>query len=464
MHSIKYARIGSCISKNKQSGVIDMEEEHVRIDWTSEKMSRDDILKFQQKRLKALLNRAWEHVPFYRRIWKEHGFSPDQVKSVEDIIKVPFITKKDIADSMVQFPPFGDYQGDFPVIRVQASTGSTGKPKPIFHTRNDWENITSLWARRLSAQGIGSKDIVQIAFAYTLFIVGFTSTEGVMKTGAMVVPTGSGAVTPSERQLQTAHDWGVTAFGCTGSYMLRLADVAKKMGFDTKRDFKVRVSFHTAEPLTEEMRTDIEKIWGCRAYNNYGSVETGAPTFECEHQDGLHISEDAYIFEIIDPVSGKPVADGEEGELVATTLFKEAAPLIRYRIGDIAAFIPGECGCGRTFRRMSSIRGRVDDMIKVKGVAVYPTDFEPSIKQSGLFGSEYLIKLWKEGQRELVKVLVDFHGEEGDLKSSCEALSADLHKALGLRCEVEVLPRDQIEKLLDTEKRTKYKRILDLRK
>jgi phenylacetate-CoA ligase len=439
-------------------------EERTKIDWTSENMSRDELVASQEKRLKALLNRAWDHVPFYRRIWKDHGFSPEQVKSVDDIIKIPFISKKDIADSMAQYPPFGDYQGDFHAVRIQASTGSTGKPKPIFHTIDDWDNITSLWARRLRAQGIGLKDIVQIAFAYTLFIVGFTSTEGVMKTGAIVVPTGSGAVTPSERQLQIAHDWGVTVFGCTGSYMLHLADVAKKMGFDPIKDFKIRVSFHTAEALTEEMRVDIERLWGCKAYNNYGSVETGAPTFECGRQNGLHISEDAYIFEVIDSSSGMPVPDGEEGELVVTTLFKEAAPLIRYRIGDITAFVKGACGCGRTFRRMGSIRGRVDDMLKVKGVAIYPTDFEPSIKKTGLFGGEYLIKLWKEGQKELVKVLVDFHGEEDELESSCKALSADLHKALGLRCEVEVLPQDEINKLLDTEKRTKYKRVLDLRK
>lgn len=439
-------------------------KERTKIDWQTENLSRDELVAIQEKRFKALLNRAWEHVPFYRRIWKEHGFSPEEVKNVDDIVKVPFISKKDIVDSLAQYPPFGDYQGDFPAVRIQASTGSTGKPKPIFHTLNDWDNITSLWARRLRAQGIGVGDMVQIAFAYTLFIVGFTSTEGVMKTGAIVIPTGSGAVTPSERQLQIAHDWGVTVFGCTGSYMLHLADVAKKMGFDLMKDFKIRVSFHTAEPLTEEMRADIERLWGCKAYNNYGSVETGSPTFECEHQDGLHISEDAYIFEIIDSSSGLPAPEGKEGELVVTTLFKEAAPLIRYRIGDVTAFMKGKCGCGRTFRRMGSIRGRVDDMIKVKGVAIYPTDFEPSIKKAGVFGEEYLIKLWKEGQRELVKVLVDFHGDEHELKASCEALSADLHKALGLRCEVEVLPRDQIAKLLDTEKRIKYKRVLDLRK
>ncbi|MGD9577434.1 MAG: phenylacetate--CoA ligase family protein [Syntrophorhabdus sp.] len=439
-------------------------KERTKIDWMSEKVSRDELMAIQEKRLKALLKRAWDHIPFYQRIWKERGFSPEQVKNVDDIIKIPFISKKDIADSMAQYPPFGDYQGDFPAVRIQASTGSTGKPKPIFHTLNDWDNITSLWARRLHAQGVTPKDMVQIAFAYTLFIVGFTSTEGVMKTGAIVIPTGSGAVTPSERQLQIAHDWGVTVFGCTGSYMLHLADVARKMGFDPIKDFKIHASFHTAEPLTEEMRVDIERLWGCKAYNNYGSVETGAPTFECEHQDGLHISEDAYMFEVINSASGMPVTDGEEGELAVTTLFKEAAPLIRYRIGDITAFIKGECSCGRTFKRMGSIRGRVDDMIKVKGVAIYPTDFEPSIKKTGLFGGEYLIKLWKEGQKEFVKVLVDFHGKEGELKPSCEALSSDLHKTLGLRCEVEVLPREQIDKLLDTEKRTKYKRIIDLRK
>lgn len=150
----------------------------VVMDRKIEGLNRGEFATIQEERLKALLNRAGQHIPFYQRIWKEHGFSPKDVKTVEDIVKVPFVTKKAIADSMAQFPPFGDYQGDFPVVRIQASTGSTGKPKPIFHTLNDWGNITSLWARRLRAQGIGPKDIVQIAFAYTLFIVGFTSTEG----------------------------------------------------------------------------------------------------------------------------------------------------------------------------------------------------------------------------------------------------------------------------------------------
>ena len=438
--------------------------ERVRIDWKSEKVSRDRLVTIQEELLKGLLKRAWERIPFYKRIWKQHGFTPDQVRGIEDVSRIPFITKKDIAESMEQFPPFGDYQGDFHAIRLQASTGSTGKPKPIFHTRSDWENITSLWARRLRAQGIGEKDIAQIAFAYTLFIVGFTSTEGLMKLGAMVVPAGSGAVTPSSRQLQIAHDWGVTVFGCTGSYMLHLAEIAEQMGLDPRKDFKLRVSFHTAEPLTSEMRREIESLWGCKAYDNYGSVETGAPTFECEAQYGLHINEDAYIFEIVDPQTGAPVPDGEEGELVVTTLFKEAAPFIRYRIGDITSFIAGTCACGRTFKRMRPVRGRVDDMIKVKGVAAYPTDFETSIKKSGVFDSEYLIKVWKEGHREKVKVLVEFLGPEHERKQSCEALSVDLHKVLGLRCEVEALAHSEIKKLLDAGRRTKYKRILDLRK
>jgi len=436
----------------------------IRIDPKLERLSRDELTKIQGDRLRVLVNRAWKHIPFYRRIWKERGFSPEEIRTVEDIVKIPFVTKRDILESIERFPPFGDYQGDFPSIRIQASTGSTGKPKPIFHTRNDWENIASLWARRLYAQGMRPNDIVQIAFAYTLFIVGFTSTEGAMKLGALVIPTGSGAVTSSERQIQIAHDWGTTVMGCTGSYMLHLAEVAKKMGFDPRRDFKIRISFHTAEPLTPQMRKDIEEIWGCKAYNNYGSVETGAPTYECEEQDGLHISEDAYIFEIVDPETGKPLPEGEEGELVVTTLFKEAAPFIRYRIGDITSFIPGQCACGRTYRRMNAIRGRVDDMIKVKGVAIYPTDLEPSIAKYEVFGREYLITLWKEGHREFIKVSVEYVGPEQERDEYRKRLALDLRATLGLHCEVEALPSDTIKTILKTEQRIKYKRILDLRK
>lgn len=436
----------------------------MRIDWKAERLSRDELARIQGDGLRMLVRRAWDHIPFYQRMWKKQGFSPDDVKTVEDVAKIPFVTKKDIAESLEQFPPYGDYQGDFPSIRIQASTGSTGKPKPIFHTRNDWRNIASLWARRLYAQGIRSRDVVQIAFAYTLFIVGFTSTEGAMKLGALVVPTGSGAVTPSERQIQVAYDWGITVIGCTGSYMLNLAEVARQMGYDPKRDFKVRISFHTAEALTQAMRMEIQESWGCRAYDNYGSVETGAPTWECEQQHGLHISEDSYIFEVIDPRTGDAVADGKEGELVVTTLFKEAAPFIRYRIGDITSLIPESCGCGRTFKRMSPVRGRVDDMIKVKGVAIYPTDFEPSIRRAEVFSNEYLVTVWREGHKEQVKVTVEYLGRAEHLKGHCDRLRTDLHSALGLRCEVDAVSQGDVKKQLGAEKRIKYKRILDLRK
>jgi len=418
----------------------------------------------QAERLKLLVQRTYEHVPFYRRIWAAHGFSPSDIRNERDITKIPFITKKDIAENLEQHPPFGDFQGDFRAIRIQGSTGSTGKPKPIFHTRGDWENIARLWARRLHAQGVRTGDIVQIAFAYTLFIVGFTSSEGAMRLGATVVPAGSGAVTPSERQLQLMRDWRATVVGCTGSYMLNLADVARSIGLDPAKDFSVRVSFHTAEPLTEGMRTQIEEAWGCRAYDNYGSVETGAPTYECKEQHGLHVSEDAYIFEVVDPDTGEPLPDGQEGELVVTTLIKEAAPFIRYRIGDVTSFIPEPCACGRTFRRIAPIRGRVDDMIKVKGVAVYPADFEPSIKESGLFSHEYLVTVWKEKHREFVKVSVEYLGPEGGRDQACVRLASRLHSAMGLRCGVEAMAQGDIKRLLGAEKRIKYKRIRDLRK
>jgi len=436
----------------------------IRVNWREEQPARRTLGAIQTERLKLLVHRAYEHIPFYRRLWEAHGFSPADIKSVRDVTKIPFVTKKAIAESLEQHPPFGDYQGDFRAVRIQASTGSTGKPKPIFHTRSDWENIALLWARRLRAQGVRAGDIVQIAFAYTLFIVGFTSSEGAMRLGATVVPAGSGAVTPSERQLQLVADWRTTVVGCTGSYMLNLAEVARSMQLDPQKDFAVRVSFHTAEPLTEAMRAQIQAEWGCKAFDNYGSVETGAPAYECEEQHGLHVSEDAYIFEIIDPHTCQPVSDGEEGELVVTTLIKEAAPFIRYRIGDITSFISEPCGCGRTFKRLAPIRGRVDDMIKVKGVAIYPTDFEPSIKRSGLFSHEYLITVWREGYREAVKVSVEYVGPMGEREQACTKLASELRSALGLRCEVETLAEGEIKKLLGAEKRIKYKRIRDLRK
>ncbi|MDZ4245920.1 MAG: AMP-binding protein, partial [Dehalococcoidia bacterium] len=328
----------------------------------------------------------------------------------------------------------------------------------------DWDNIALLWKRRFRTQGIKEGDIAQVAFAYTLFIVGFSATEGLMRAGALVIPAGSGAVTSSERQLEIARNWGTTVFCCTGSYMLHLANVAEQAGMDPGKDFKIRISIHAAEPLTESMRREIQSRWHCKTYDTYGSVETSAPMYECQFQNGHHINEDAYIYEILNPETGEEAMPGEDGEVVATTLFKEAAPLVRYKIGDIAGFLPGNCQCGSNFVRMSKVKGRIDEMMKVKGVGLYPTDFEAALKKFQVFGSEYLIVINRENSPDTVKLRVEHTGDNEATDFYKQDLIRELRSKLGLGCEVELLPKGALDKELNVEERIKYKRVLDLRK
>ncbi|MDR2239844.1 MAG: AMP-binding protein [Zoogloeaceae bacterium] len=355
------------------------------------RLSASEIPQHQDRLIQSVVMRAWEKVDFYRQRWSEHQIDPESIRSVTDLKKLPIFRKQDIEADLAAHPPFGSLQGNFHCVRLQGSSGSTGKPKPILHTRLDWENITNLWARRLSMQGVTAADRVQVAFNFALFIPSFTSLEGAMKLGALAIPTGSGAVTPSLRQLELARDWGVTVMGTTGGYALHLAAIAQEHGYDLKRDFNIRVMYHTGEPLVEETRRRIEELWGCKSYNNYGSVETGAPAWECVHQNGMHLNEDAYIFEIVDPVTLEPVPDGQEGALVMTSLFKEAAPIIRYMIGDIAAIWSEPCACGCSFRRLSPIRGRIDDMLKIRGTVVYPTAIEAALRTFPMLAPEFRI-------------------------------------------------------------------------
>ena len=367
-----------------------------------DRAGREEIRSIQNAGLQRLVERTWCSIPFYRSLWESAGVEPRHIKSIDDIRLLPVVDKRDLEESLVASPPFGTHQGDFRALRIQSSSGSTGKPKPFFQTRRDWENIGNFWARRLYAQGVRRGDMVQVSLTYALFIPGFTSTEGAMKLGATVIPTGSGAATGSERQVEIAREWGSKFLVCTGTFALRLADVAQEMGFDTRRDFAFQRMVHTAEPLTEESRQRIQERWNVRAFDNYGSVETGAPAWECDEQEGMHINEDAYLVEVLDPATNEPVPEGEYGALVLTSLFKEATPVIRYRIGDIASIVPGTCRCGRTLNRLSKVKGRLDDMVKIKGVPVYPTAIDAALRSFPELGSDYFIIIdSKNGQDEV---------------------------------------------------------------
>jgi phenylacetate-CoA ligase len=428
-----------------------------------ETASREALEKVQAEGLKRLARRTWEHVPFYRELWQRQGMAPEDIRGLEDLGKLPVVTKKDLEDSLKRHPPFGNYQGDFPSIRIQASSGTSGDPKPIFHTRRDWEIIASFWARRFHAQGISAGDRFQVVFTYSLFIAGFTATEGAMRLGALVIPAGSGAVTPSERQVRIAKEWGSTVLCGTPSYVLHLADVAERIGFDPRHDFKVRVTTHTSEALTEPMRRAIEDCWGVDCYDNFGSVETGAPTFECAEKNGYHINEDGYIFEVLDPSTYEPVPPGGEGVLVVTSLYREAAPMVRYNLEDISSFIAGACPCGRTFKRLSKIKGRSNEMIKIRGVAFYPSALEAVIEKRRELTREYLLVLDREGQRDRALLKVECRREEATPELKLK-LERELKVATGVSIEAEMLRPGELAHSLKVEERVKAKRVWDRRR
>lgn len=428
-----------------------------------EKAPRELLEKLQNSRIQPLIQRTWDHVLFYRERWQREGLRPEEIKGIEDLKKLPVISKRDLEKDLLDHPPFGTYQGDYLAVRVQASSGTSGNPKPFFHTRNDWNVISNFWARRLYAQGIREGDIFQVVFTYSLFIAGFTATEGAMKLGALVVPSGSGAVTPSERQVKVAKEWCTSVLVGTPSYILHLADVAAKLGMDPGKDFKLRVTCHTAEPLTEPARRAIEKGWRVQAYDNFGSVETGAPTFECEEKNGYHINEDGYIFEVLDRETYEPVPAGQEGIVVVTSLFKEAAPVIRYNLEDISALVEGTCACGRTFNRLGKIKGRTNEMLKIRGVPLYLTAVEEVLEKFCELTNEYLLILNRVGQQDKVTLQVECRLSGDNASLLKEKLERELKVATGLSIQTSLLSPGDLGRSLKVEERVKAKRIWDRR-
>ncbi len=430
---------------------------------TIERLSREQLERLQEDRLIALFQRTWEHVSFYRKRWQEKKIGPMEIRRLADLQKLPVINKRDLEADLLACPPFGTYQGDFSAVRVQASSGSAGNPKPFFHTRSDWEVLANLWSRRLHAQGVQKGDVFQLVFTYSLFIAGFTATEGAMKLGALVVPTGSGAVTPSERQVRLLFEWGARVVAGTPSYVLHLADIAERMGMDLKRDFKLRLGVHTAEPMTEAARRSLQARWGIKAYDNFGSVETGAPTFECAEQLGYHINEDAYIFEILDRDTLIPMEAKRDGVVVVTSLFKEAAPVIRYNLEDISSISDDPCPCGRTFRRLMKIKGRASEMLKVRGVPFYPTAVEGVLESFPELTREYRLILDRVGHQDRVTVQVERRPDTGDADSLRERLERALKVTTGLAMDAELLAPEELSRSLKIEERIKVKRIWDRR-
>ncbi|SFR66324.1 phenylacetate--CoA ligase PaaK [Halogeometricum limi] len=371
-----------------------------------ETASREDLREIQTERLRETVRNAYENVPFYRDALDDAGVSPADVEDVDDVRKLPFTTKEDFRDEY----PTGLFAVEMDdVVRIHASSGTTGKPKIVGYTQADLDVWTDAVARCLVAAGIGSEDVVQNAYGYGLFTGGLGLHQGIEEIGATVIPTGGGG---TQRQVEMLADLQSDAIACTPSYALYLAETAAEMGVDV-RELPVRAVLFGAEPCTEPMREEIEERLGVTGIDLYGLSEIVGPgvSIECLEQDGLHVWEDRFYPEVVDPATGDPVEEGEEGELVLTTLSKQAVPVLRYRTGDLTTLNYETCDCGRTAVRMDNVTGRTDDLLIVRGVNLYPSEIESVVLEFDDVAPYYRIDLRREDELDTLELTVEL--EEG---------------------------------------------------
>jgi phenylacetate-CoA ligase len=408
-----------------------------------ETIAPPDMEKLQVERLRAGVDRVSKTIPFYKSKLHETGVSADQIRSLEDLDRLPLTTKQDLRDHY----PFGLVAVPMKqVVRVHASSGTTGKPTVVAYTRNDVALWSDLMARTCAAAGVTDDDVVHNAYGYGLFTGGLGFHYGAERLGATVIPVSGGN---TKRQLMIMTDFGSTVLCCTPSYSLLIAEVAEEEGIDLK-SLPLRVGMFGAEPWSERMRDEIESRLSIVALNVYGLSEVIGPgvSIECTEKRGMHIFEDHFIPEIIDPDTNRRLADGEMGELVLTCVTKEALPLIRYRTRDRTRLIRGPCGCGRTTVRMERVIGRTDDMIIVRGVNVFPSQIETVLLQASGVEPHYQIIVDRStGSMDELDVLVEtpaeIYGNREHLVQLEKRLSFDVRSALGITCQVKLVgPRE----------------------
>jgi len=420
-----------------------------------ETMSREDIRTHQLEKLKWQVKRVYENVPMYRERMDDAGVKPEDIQSLEDIAKLPFTTKQDLRD-YYPYDLLAVPKKD--IVRIHASSGTTGKQIVAGYTKNDVEQWSNGFARQLTATGGDSKSIVQVSYGYGLFTGGLGAHQGAEKIGAMVIPTSSGN---TERQVRFMCDLGATHLCCTPSYAMYLAESVKEMG--VKNQLKLKAGIFGAEPWTEEMRHQIEEMLGIKAYDVYGLTEIMGPgvSYECSQQAGMHICEDMFIPEIIDPDTGEVLPEGSFGELVFTTITKEGQPLIRYRTRDLCTLDYKQCKCGRTHVRMKKPAGRTDDMLIIRGVNVFPSQIEEVLLKNSIEVSpNYQILVDRVNNTDTLDINVElspkFNGNVDDEKKSLEA---QLRATLGIGAKVHLLRPKSIVR-----SEGKAKRVIDNRK
>lgn len=420
-----------------------------------EKLQKGKIREIQLKRLKDTVQRAYK-IPFYRRRFKEMNLKPDDIKTLDDIRKLPFTTKNDLREDA----PFGFLAVPLDeCIELHASSGTTGTPITVCYTRSDLDVWSEVMARCLAMAGLTRKDIFQNPIPYGTFTGAFGFHYGAQKIGALVVPTGKGQ---SERQIKLMEYYGTTFISGVASYILYLGEVAKDMGVDPQK-LKIHSGLFGAEVFTKEMKKKIEEIWGIDVHDVYGLTEMCGPgvSADCDEHDGLHLWEDHFFAECIDPETLEPVDIEEEGELVLTPLTKEAMPLLRYRTRDITKVYDAEtCGCGRTHLKHAFIKGRTDDMIIVRGTNIYPGQIESVLMKYGEIGTNWRMIIYREGGLDRLKIEVESSGEMKDeeRKNLEEKLKNDIVSVITLTPEVEILPPKSLPR-----EELKARRVIDRR-
>lgn len=428
--------------------------------WSKEEtLSREELEKIQLERLKETVNRVYDKVPAYRAKMDAVGIKPSDVKSLADLSKLPFVTKQDMRDNY----PFGLFAvPKSELVRIHASSGTTGKPTVVGYTENDLKTWTECVSRIACMGGASKDDVAQICFGYGMFTGALGLHYGLENIGSAIVPSSTGN---SEKQIMYMKDFETTLLVATPSYALRLAEVANEMGVNPKTDLKIRIALVGSELLTDAMREEMHKAWGEHVLvtSNYGMSELMGPgvSGECEYLCGMHINEDFFIPEIINPETGEVLPHGEKGELVITCIKKEGIPLIRYRTKDITRLIYEPCKCGRTFVRMENLSGRSDDMLKIRGVNVFPSQIEEVILSFNELGPHYEIIVTRDGYTDKLEIRVELaHSTDSFkvLEDISKTVRNKLKIMLGLDAKVSLESPNTLQRF-----EGKAKRIKDLR-
>ena len=435
---------------------------------TTARLARDELRELQERRFLATVKRGWE-IPFFRRHWGKAGLEAGDIRGLDDLPKIPPYTVHDIRESIERNPPFGDFMGISPEdgkrmpLVLQTSGGTTGLPRPMLYAPQDRETMAILGGRRFALHGIRPGDLVLVTYALGLSNGGMAPREALWRyTGAVPVMTGSGATTPTRRQIELIKAWKINVILGFPAYLRHMALVARdEMGIDV-RTLGIRL---IGTPLGMEDRAKLEEMWGAPCFDMYGTHESGMMGAECRRQTGMHVQEDAFILEIADPETGRILPDGEKGTIYITTLYKWGAPQIRFNVNDISAYATGACPCGSTMRRLQRIFGRNDNMVKLRGVNVFPEAVGAVVAEDIRTNGEYFCFVDRVGEAgtDEMTVLVEVRDSTADPSALKADLERRVQEVLGVRVVVELHAKGALDPHTGTSRTSKVKRLLDRR-